>query len=1142
MESIAERKFVNLRRRLDQLGYKQPLAIDNLPLVEKLFSDLVHTTESLRNAKLSAKSTKETQNLDVLLEPYKADNARLVRENNQLHLELLKAKEEMEHVTREFKSHIRKLDHDMTDIRFLNNQYAQKVRCLEKDSKSKGERILQLQEKNLQAVVQTPGGKKRSIAFRRQRMQTDELIPPAVRSAYPVTQPDDPYIADLLQLADNRIIELQDEVAKVKSDLAESNECIQLFNIQIGQRDHEIERLNQVLHGGRPREVVALEAKNASNEKAITQLHLQIDYLQDRNKTLEETVEGLQKKSSNQVADLSLKNFELCQELTHIDDLALRMEMDKEKALEMADVELRDNEQVIQKQQKVIKDLEDKLEKLKMDLFERNSEKGSVEERLLELQRQNMKLEETLGFLEAQKKRLEEKVEKMMSADKDTVLELEALRAKHGVCGRERSPSRLDAFVKSLEEERDRYRREAEHLRTLRGAGSPLRSLIQNGSPGNKRSVAESEMLDVVRERDFLKAALQEVENHTEEIQINVKALSAEKNYFKTMFQQAQEKLLEIRHDSSTSEEVLTLKEELRLAESKILQVEAERELLLEKLKFGQTSSPPSGNAQEKRILDMQNVIHCMEQENLDLRAQLFALKDSKRDMEQKLDVQSSVLTQNAEEATEQRKAASALRLQQEQMQFSLSDLQIKMAVKTADLQAAYEQLQKQDETIEALRQQVSKYKQDAEVLQSSFTALDREKDCLQDEVDQKTEKLVALQEELGQNAKNLEDVRFTVTAMDKSIAQQQGALNSRERELGSLRKQLDDAQVELMGLQKTKELATREKRRLHDDLTTMTRENQTVHIELEEALRERDDLKMRTHSYIAAVARLENLVKTKEQENLDLLERFRTTCSDVQERNHLLQQMEELQTSTRVELRTANTERRLFQEAIGRKDLEIHQHQQALQAYETKASTLARTVARFEEDLRKVQEEKNALVSNLASFREHCAKLDSVKEINARLVTSKSMEIERMEGELEDVRSEKELLKKQLASERLTVRNLEALVSSNRQQVLETHLTANEKESELKVLRERLTMADNKNTEHARDVSNLRSKVSQLQREMEVVNRQLTSERFERERAMQEMRRHGLSISPVRSSSSLNVSAGSQRTSINISTDKSDD
>ncbi len=37
MTTSAERKFINLRKRLDQLGYRQPLAIESLPLVEKLF-------------------------------------------------------------------------------------------------------------------------------------------------------------------------------------------------------------------------------------------------------------------------------------------------------------------------------------------------------------------------------------------------------------------------------------------------------------------------------------------------------------------------------------------------------------------------------------------------------------------------------------------------------------------------------------------------------------------------------------------------------------------------------------------------------------------------------------------------------------------------------------------------------------------------------------------------------------------------------------------------------------------------------------------------------------------------------------------------------------------------------------------------
>lgn len=52
MTTAPERKYTALRKRLDQLGYRQALGIESVPLVEKLFSDLIHTTESLKNAKL----------------------------------------------------------------------------------------------------------------------------------------------------------------------------------------------------------------------------------------------------------------------------------------------------------------------------------------------------------------------------------------------------------------------------------------------------------------------------------------------------------------------------------------------------------------------------------------------------------------------------------------------------------------------------------------------------------------------------------------------------------------------------------------------------------------------------------------------------------------------------------------------------------------------------------------------------------------------------------------------------------------------------------------------------------------------------------------------------------------------------------
>ncbi|XP_072294915.1 centrosomal protein of 135 kDa isoform X2 [Eucyclogobius newberryi] len=1118
MNSNVERKFVNLRKRLDQLGYRHPLGIESLPLVEKLFNDLVHTTESLRSAQLSVgKTEKESKNFDDLLDPYKTENARLVRENNELHLDLLKLKEDKGRVITELKAHVRKLDHDTTDLKFLNNQYVHKVRCLEKDSKAKGERIQQLQEKNMQAVVQTPGGKKHSIPFRRQRMQVDNLIPLSSSSSYPVPQPDDPYVADMLLLVDGRIYELQEDVIKLKLDLENCHETIKHLNIQVEGRDQEIDRLNRVLHGGRPHDIISLEAQNVSNEKMIAHLNLQIEYLQEANRTQKsQELQQRKKLTSSQVSNLSLKNLELCEELTHIDDLAKKLEMEKDQALETADQELLESKEKIQSQQKIIGNLEDIITTLRREQSDMDFEKDRLRDEMADLKDQNVKMEGLINFLEGEKTRLQGKMVKTLASDKDLVLELEAMRTKYGMCGRGCSPSRLDAFVKSLEEERDYYRQEAERYKR----SSPVRGR----SP--KRGVTEGEVLRLVKERDELRNALLDFEKHMEDIQNNVKPLTTERDKLKLLLKQAQDDLKGSKRRDSLG--VLKLEDEMKAAELKIRQLTSERDSLLDRLEVTQASALNNRQESEKKIINLENYVKILERERLDLRAQVSLLKESREAVEDELKTRCAALAQNAEETVQQRAEAGALRLLQEQMERSLSDTQHRLTVKMNELCAAQEQMDNMEQRVVELTQLDFRHEEEVSLLQKSISALDREKDALQDEVDLKAEKLVALQDELNKKEKIIEEVRLTVTNMDNSLAQLQGALNSREREVASLRKQLDTCLEEVSVLKRDREITVRENRRLQDDLATMTRENQVVHTEMEEALHEKDEFKLRVHSYITEVARMEKVIAAKEQENGDILERFRMAHTDVEEQEQKLQQAEGINTTIRLELLSTDTERRHLRDAVNNQEREIKQHMQALQAYEGQVSSLVRGMSRLEQELHTAQEEKAALLSDLASVRELCVKLDSGKEITARHLTNKSMDLERVTAKLEDVRSEAELLKKQLASERLAVRNLETLLSTNRQKEFQTHLTASEKESELKILRDRLTLADSKNAEHTREVSEMRRKVSQLQTEMDVLKRQLTSERFERERAVQEMRKQGLSFSSLRSLSPHNVSSTS--------------
>jgi centrosomal protein CEP135 len=241
MATATERKFTNLRKRLDQLGYRQSLGVESLPLVEKLFGDLLQTTESLKSAKQQLGRQQEQKTVwEQQVEPYRADNARVVQENTKLHQQLLRLKESAESRMRDLKTVLRRLEHENADLKFLNTQYVTKMRSLERESEAKSERLLALHQKSCEAVIRTPGGKKRQVPLRRQRMEVDSLLHPSSAthkdgwSEKPARIPSpDPYVADLLQVADKRIAQLQASLETADREKEELLQALQGLRQQV---------------------------------------------------------------------------------------------------------------------------------------------------------------------------------------------------------------------------------------------------------------------------------------------------------------------------------------------------------------------------------------------------------------------------------------------------------------------------------------------------------------------------------------------------------------------------------------------------------------------------------------------------------------------------------------------------------------------------------------------------------------------------------------------------------------------------------------------------------------------------------------------------------------------------------------------
>uniref|UniRef100_A0A669P5N8 Centrosomal protein 135 n=1 Tax=Phasianus colchicus TaxID=9054 RepID=A0A669P5N8_PHACC len=1086
MTTAAERKFVNLRKRLDQLGYRQPLGVESLPLVEKLFSDLVHTTESLRSAKLSAgKIEKECSNYDAIIEPYKTENAKLTRKNNELHLEMLKLKEQSDHHIKDLKASLRSVENEAADLKFLNNQYVHKIKLLEKESKAKTEKIQQLQEKNLQAVVQTPGGKKRNIPFRRQRMQIDQPVPPSAVSAYPVPQPEDPYIADLLQVADNRIQELQSEVTQLQEKLEISENGKKNYSKQVELRDKEIERLMLALDGGRSHEVVSLESRSKSNEKLIAQLNMQVEYLQQSNKELENRIQDLldtKKNVTSEVVHLSNKNEELCQELNEIDHLAQQLERHKEIVLETADKEIGEAKKEIERKDSEIQDLEDKITRLKSELCSCRRQNERLSEELFGKADDKENLELLLNQLEQEKQRLTEKTENFEIKERELVLEIERMRLEYGIALGDKSPSRLDAFVKTLEDDRDYYKRELEYLQKM---------IKRRPSPSRRTPEKSEDLRLITRERDELQSMLDRFEKHMIEIQSSVKLLTAERDRLNILYEQSQSELNRLRREAKhhlVSQSHLGEDGDVALADFRRLMTE--KESLREKLKF--------------------------ELERCELKSTVSILKERIKSLENELKLKSNKLMQTSDDSSQFKAELCSLHLLNEQLQRTVEDLQHRLSLKKDELQSAQEEIVKLEEKIDRLNQKSTSQDEAVNVLRSTITVLDKEKDNLQETVDEKTERIACLDDNLANKEKTITHLRLTLSELESSTDQLKDLLSSRDREISSLRRQLDASHTEIAETGRVKEIALKENRRLQDDLATMTRENQAVSSELQDAIREKEEMKTRVHNYITEVSRFESLIASKEKENQELLEKFRMLHTQAEDWEIKAHQAEGESSSIRLELLSVDTDRRHLRERVELLEKEIQEHMIAHQAYESQISSITKNMSKLEEDIKREHQDKSSVLADLTSVRELCVKLEASKDLLSRQLASKSMDYERVLGELEDVKSEAELLKKQLSSERLTIQNLETLLATSRDKEFQNHLTSHEKDSEIQLLKDKLTLAEGKLSSHNREVSILRSKVAQLQTDYDVLKRQLTTERFERERAIQEMRRHGLSTSSL--------------------------
>ncbi|XP_066435154.1 testis-specific gene 10 protein isoform X3 [Eleutherodactylus coqui] len=843
-----------------------------------------------------------------------------------------------------------------------------------------------------------------------------------------------------------------------------------------------------------------MAGKHLTGSQRVTELQIKIDELQTTNRTLEQHIAHLTENKesvSNEVEILTRKNDQLCKELTEIDKLAEQLEKEKEQALNIADQELEQAKSEVRQQQKTIDNLEVTVKNLKLDTSIAKEQLDKAATELEEKKQETRTINLLLDQLQEDNNRLSKKVEKIEKAEKKSALV--------NMKGRATSPSKLDSFVKSLEEERDHYKREAEHLRKM----------LQGRSSSPKRSPSRK----TIRERDELQHMLTKYERHMAEIQANVKVLTSERDKTIILYERAQKEITKLRKEfmsssktpktSSTAQAILKRVESERDSTvSDLRRMTTERDSLRERLRISQETAIGDRAHLEQKVEELQSSLQVLESDQMDKKSELYCMKDTISSMESEFKILSRRAAETKDELRQQKSECDSLRLQINKMEHSLDEAQRRLSLKLNELQLAQEKIARQENKIDEQSNQCLLQKEELTILQKTIAELDKEKDNLLYNIDQKSEKISSLESSLALKVNSENTIQRMLREMEESARQSSKAISSHEQEVSRLRRQMDEISEELSRTGREKETVVQENLVVHDHLSKNKVEIQTLTHKVKDVQNELQDVKVKLQGAKTDVTRLENSLAFKEKENRDLLENYRKSSSQADIWEDKVHKLEKEFNSVKLDLLGAESECRRLKERVDVFELESEQQITSEQSYKSQINTLTKSVARMEEELREARSEKSLALSDLASTRELCVKLDSGKEMLNRQLCAKTQDVEMLQQELESSHSEIELLRKQLASERISVKNLESLLVSNQDKECQSQMRAQELDSELQLLGERLILAESKLGTQSREAGQLRNKIAEQEAELDITRRQLSTERFEREFAVKELRR----------------------------------
>ncbi|XP_072947370.1 uncharacterized protein [Epargyreus clarus] len=1025
-------QYFNLKRKLEELGYNNTLPVDAVPLVECLLADLLQTTRSLQHyMNLSKEALMQRDALMLEAEPYKCDNAKLIQENNKLHMDILQLREESLRVNRDNKRKIKVMSDELARKDVTISKLQHEVRDL-----------------SLRGLcADTQSSRNRS----RRKDGGDNHI-----SKTCICSERNGHI-------ENDVAELNKKVQLLQEKNEEYCDEIAQLSTKVENRDSEIIRLNIMLEGGRPMHALKKDFSNEKSDPKVQTLLKQLSEMEKLNNDLKrEHEKSLEKQHEAMMRALNLadKNKNLQEELQKVDALALKVEEDCNKKLATLMNEMNF--------------MQTRLESLTI----KNSE---LEREIThQLPRENssrlLKIQESFNVTVKERDLLQKEIKDLVELNKtlqDKIVSLSQVNRSFesqvaSQCKHFENPRCIvkDELQKLLEDERRKYE---QYMASVQEKLTDTISVFNNHIKNKDRTYSsklnvssensfirdlhkklcesEQKILMLKRENDEIrcrvtnkdecnKQGYQDLINHlnAENAELSKEniALSQQLSHYKAINSANYEKT------SSAKDNVNKLKENIEMLSNEIKFLKKDKQEYCNRYK----EAMELVDKLKRDLAFKQREVEHLEEENCSYKMTNRTGKASVDQLKDECNFLREQLKRIQTDVVKEKTLANQIKNIQLETERNNNECTNELLSVQKKLSLSKDTIDTLERRCKDLQSELLVVKNEKSSLIDNIRVLDQERDKLVMELDNKTETLSSLETKIKSQT-------YDISKLESEIADLKRKLNMTkvtEHKIADYETQLTFLNGEILRLTQQLDTAVMENKHLQNSLTDANGALKLNKIELDKSKKNVESLKQQLQHYVAEIRRIEELLSQKEAERSDMLEQFASLSVEANILENTNHSLESESASKSIQLQTY----------VGQvQDLEskLIEKENMIDSQSSRIASMACKINALENEVKLITEEKQVLEQNISYLKQMCNTMQRESSSKMAGVNEMDSELKLYENRIKNLSSTKAKLEVERDEMLEKVKTTERLLSNARREIVDLKLALQDATAETKSL-----------------------------------------------------------------------------------------